>query len=79
MESICIVNISGSGDSPNLCQLASGDNIVSFYGRGHDSLERVTVYIYGLYVMYSTLILLMETFNFVLSLVSLWTSQDLVL
>ena len=44
MESICIVNISGSGDSPNLCQLASGDNIVSFYGRGHDSLERVTVY-----------------------------------
>ena len=37
MESICIVNISGSGDSPNLCQLASGDNIVSFYGRGHDS------------------------------------------
>ena len=37
MESICIVNISGSGDSPNLCQLASGDNIVSIYGRGHDS------------------------------------------
>ena len=37
MESICIVNISGRGDSPNLCQLASGDNIVSFYGRGHDS------------------------------------------
>ena len=36
--------------------------------------ERVTVF-----VIYSTLILLMETFNFILSLVSLWTSQDRIL
>ena len=41
-------------------------------------LERVTVYMVYM-CLYSTLILLMETFNFVLSLVSFWTSQDLVL
>ena len=45
------------------------------FGRGHDSSGTS----YSLYVIYSTLFLLMETFNFVVSLVSQWTSQDLKL